>query len=143
MLSKYLASPFRSRRFVVAIAALCVAGQAFALVHLFALHHVRCAEHGDLLHIEGEGARRDLDLAAELARETAAAVSASGLPFAAHQGDHCTALTERRDLRSAVAVVRWDLPPLASQGQPCWRTPDRTSRALYRLAPKISPPAAA
>lgn len=115
--------------------------QLFAVVHLFALHHVQCAEHGDLLHVEGGS--QPLVSPTLAARDDGPVLAASGQPISGHQGDHCSSLTERRDLRAGTAAAPCDLPRLMSAEAAAWPVPTYTSRPLYRLAPKISPPLAA
>ncbi len=127
------ASASRHRRSLVAIA--CLLAQAFALVHLFAMHHVRCAEHGDLLHVEERGASAH----EPLTEQQHAALGASE-QNAGHQGDHCTTLTERRDLRTWCSEPMAVLPPSELTSLPFAQAPTLVARPLYRLAPKISPP---
>lgn len=140
-------SRFRAPRLRLAVASLCLVAQAFALVHLFAVRHVRCAEHGEMVHVDRE-AHEPLalsprepatqDLEAALAQDV---VRPTGLAIEAHQDDHCMALSERRDLRT------YEVQPIVSTPQALreltydYRAPAIVARALYRLAPKISPPA--
>jgi hypothetical protein len=131
----------------LAVASLCLMAQVSALVHLFAVRHVRCAEHGEMVHVD----REPREQAAVAAREQATqgleealaqdVVRPTGLAIEAHQDDHCMALSERRDLRT------YDVQPIVSTPQTLaeltyfYRAPAIVARALYRLAPKISPPA--
>lgn len=128
------ASALRHRRGFVAI--VCLLAQAFALVHLFAMHHVRCAEHGDLLHVEERGA----PLSPEQATARQHAALGASEQVAGHQGDHCTTLTERRDLRTWSCAPMTVAPPFELTCLPFAHTPALVARPLYRLAPKISPP---
>jgi hypothetical protein len=129
-------------RLRLAIAGLCLVAQAFALVHLFAVPHVRCAEHGELLHA-GE-AERELATSQVRAESgelgSADSIEATGLEIEAHEDDHCMALSERRDLRTHGAAQPAASPQALGELHHEFRAPLVVVRALYRLAPKISPP---
>lgn len=130
---------FRPWRHRALVAALCLGAQLFAVVHLFALHHVRCAEHGDLLHVEGDGSTASTGTPPPRAND-GPRLAASNRGATGHQGDHCTTLGERKDLRTHTPRVCWSLP-LTTVGQaPPLLSAPAPSRALYRIAPKISPP---
>lgn len=126
---------------------LCLVAQAFALVHLFAVRHVRCAEHGEMVHVD----REPREPAALAAREQATqdleeasaqdVVRPTGLAIEAHQDDHCMALSERRDLRTLEVQQLVSAPEVLAEVTYLYRAPAAVVRALYRLAPKISPPA--
>lgn len=131
-----LASALRHRRVRELVAVACLLAQSFALVHLFAMHHVRCAEHGDLLHVEDRQAHGERERPATHQHATLA----SSEQVAGHQGDHCTTLTERRDLRAGCGELVVALPPFELTALPFAQTPALVARPLYRLAPKISPP---
>lgn len=147
-----LRSP-RVSRGRVAIAGLCLVAQAFALVHLFAVRHVRCAEHGEMVHVDeaAEGAlhetliasRHGAMAAAEASPGDPAVLTASGLEVEAHQDDHCMALSERRDLRTGAVKQVVSSPQVLGELCPEHREPLLVVRPIYRLAPKISPPASA
>lgn len=144
----HVRSPRASRR-RVAIAGLCLVAQAFALVHLFAVRHVRCAEHGEMVHFEGASAPGPAALVAERAavdertQGDAATLRASRLEIEAHQDDHCMALSERRDLRTGAVKHAMASPQVLGEVCAEHREVLLVARPLYRLAPKISPPAAA
>ncbi len=141
----------RSSRLRTAIAGLCLVAQTFALVHLFAVRHVHCAEHGEMVHVDGAGRAAggaqagDAGHAARLERapDAAAAISGSGLAALAHQDDHCMALSERRDLRTDAVTQVASSPQVMGELRYCHREPLLVVRPIYRLAPKISPPALA
>ncbi len=150
-----LAQRLRLPRVRLAVASLCLLAQTFALVHLFAVRHVRCAEHGDMVHVEpghaghaGHAAAADERVSppADLREAAVSAhqvLRASGLAIEAHQDDHCMALSERRALRTLEVVAVVSAPPeLLGELTFVSQAPPRVARALYRLAPKISPPAA-
>jgi hypothetical protein len=134
---RLFAAVLGSWRLRYAAAVLCLLAQGFAVVHLFAMHHVRCAEHGDLLHVEQAAPA----LGTEHRNGEADVLAASQQPFEAHQGDHCTTLSERRDLRCAAIAIVAVLPEQALDGGPHLAAAPAFGRALYRLAPKVSPPA--
>lgn len=146
--ARLLAQRLRLPRVRLAVASLCLLAQAFALVHLFAVRHVRCAEHGDMVHVESGHADHAGHAAAAGERVSPAAdlrevLRASGLAIEAHQDDHCMALSERRALRTFEIVAVVSTPPeLLGELTFVSQAPPRVARALYRLAPKVSPPAA-
>jgi hypothetical protein len=140
-------SRLRTPRLRLAVVSLCLVAQAFALVHLFAVRHVRCAEHGEMVHVEREP-REPAALAAraqatqDLEEASAAdVVRPTGLAIEAHQDDHCMALSERRDLRTLEVQPLVSAPQALAEVTYLHRAPAFVARALYRLAPKISPPA--
>lgn len=131
----------KTPRLRLAIAGLCLVAQAFALVHLFAVPHVRCAEHGELVHADEERRQQPERASRAEAVDPGAADSleATALEIEAHEDDHCMALSERRDLRTQVAQQTAP-PQVLGEVQHESRAPLFVVRALYRLAPKISPP---
>lgn len=135
----------RQRRVRTYVALACLLAQSFALVHLFAMHHVRCAEHGDLLHVEDQSERASQGAIARAIERPAHqhATLAASEQVAGHQGDHCTTLTERRELRVWCGKLVMALPPFELTSPPFEPPPTLAARPLYRLAPKISPPLAA
>lgn len=141
-----IAPQLRLPRVRLAVASICLLAQAFALVHLFAVRHVRCAEHGDMVHVErGHGAPVEGRVSApadlrEAPRSAHQVLRASGLAIEAHQDDHCMALSERRELRTHAAIALVSMPALLGELTYEYREPALVARALYRLAPKISPP---
>lgn len=121
------------------IAVLCVAAQLFGLAHMVVVEHERCAEHGELVHGDGHAPGA---VAAPIARVTTTAASRA-LPAWPDEADgdheHCLSATERRDLRAA----RVEAPVLVRSAGLQAIHPAGTvaiARALYRTAPKTSPP---
>lgn len=118
--------------------------QVLATVHLVLVRHVVCPEHGEVMHA-GEAHAADRadagDAGGDDADARVRAARADADP--ADADDHCQLLTERRDVgpRSA-ATIDVALAPVAVERPAPLSLPART-RALYRLAPKISPPHAA
>lgn len=121
------------------IAGLCMVAQLLSLAHLVVVEHERCPEHGELIH--GDGHEAD-SLAAPVS--IPAATRARVLP--AHpdepdaEHDHCLSATERRDLRLARVDAPAMMPPAQSDAHPHRATTPAVTRALYRSAPKTSPP---
>ncbi len=131
----------KTPRLRLAIAGLCLVAQAFALMHLFAVPHVRCAEHGELVHAGEETRQAEIAPGAELGDLGAAdSLEATALELEAHADDHCMALSERRDLRIHL-VAQLAAPPQVLGEVEYESRARRSAVALYRLAPKISPPA--
>jgi hypothetical protein len=141
--SPSLAPHLRSSRWRIAIAGLCLVAQAFALVHLFAVRHVRCAEHGEMVHVEGAAGGRAERWRHQAEPSDAATLSASGLAVEAHQDDHCMALSERRDLRTDAVKQVSASPQVLGEVTATYREPRLLDRPIYRLTPKLSPPAMA
>ena len=129
-----------ARRRGLVLASLLLAGQVGTLAHLVAVRHVTCPEHGESIHAATPPA--------ETATTAVAAVShgpaVQSIALAAEHGhDHCLIVAERRSrsalLRASVAASPLPIavaarPPVALAGRPALL-------AIYRLAPKNSPPA--
>jgi hypothetical protein len=123
----------------VALAALCVVGQLSSVAHLVQVGHVTCAEHGELVHAE----ERAPEPAASNAASDAAlpAVAPVSAPPPAHGHEHCLVAGLRRDFcvtqTSAPAAVAADERQVVAPEQAAARI---APIALFRLAPKNSPP---
>lgn len=135
-----------------------VMGNLGALVHEATTTHVRCPEHGELVHGGAPADETDAEQAsASLSARLQALVSASQGPAepadpraggalprsTSHEHDHCYICCASRERLAGVSVARPDpdapVPAhaalaLATGNQPAGRT-------LYRTAPKTSPPA--
>jgi hypothetical protein len=132
-------TPTRRRTSLVAIAALCLAMQAFAVAHFGVVRHVRCAEHGEMVELDENVGR----VAASTPSKSALPVMDSSQRSVESHHDHCVVAAERRALCStdlAVITARPACLVVAPQPQLIVVGP---TRPLYRLAPKISPPLAA
>jgi hypothetical protein len=120
----------------VALAAICLGGQLSSVAHLVQVGHVTCAEHGELVHAEAGGA--EPAPASDSALPAYAPVSA---PPPAHGHEHCLVAGLRRDFcvihDSAPAAVAPDERPIAGPEVDATRV---APFALFRLAPKNSPP---
>jgi hypothetical protein len=128
------------RALVAGVALLTAAGPLLDAMHLAAVRHVTCPEDGELIEAS-------LDHTGDAAHED----GATGVIFAERHGtgtlraahDHCAvalqaragsrASAHRAAVRTAAAVTRNEVPPQLL----VLRT-----LAIYRLAPKASPPAA-
>jgi len=127
-----------TRSTALALALLCLAGQAFTLLHLVLVRHVTCPEHGELIH-PSELRRGE---AADRYQPGATAIDVAAAPTA-HRHDHCPATSLRRE-RAAVArpghSIRAD-GACAAAVPTRHDIPPATQVSLLLLAPKSSPPA--
>lgn len=126
----------------IALALVCLAAQVGAGIHAVAVRHERCAEHGEVVHGDdhGHGA-----VAGAEPRALRAPQLDDGAAAASHDEDHdhCAVPLLRRQ-----AEPGFCLPALIAPGAPPSvpapvAAPVVATRALYLLAPKASPPAAA
>ena len=119
---------------------MCLVAQLLGWIHLVAVEHARCPEHGEVLHVTERAA--GTALARELhATEEAPTSSVETAPPELHADDHCGWLADRRDARLAPTVLAMSPSP---RGEACSTAPAplpcASSAPLYRLAPKQSPP---
>ena len=145
MRQRYLATALERRRTwhrhltVGAAALLCLLAQFSSILHMALVEHVRCAEHGELVHAHGDqhhdhGAVRDRQSSA------VSAISSSSSDNG-HGHDHCLVWTERRDpvlapltVTGTVDLVSGDALLAPSRGASVY------GLRVYSLAPKTSPP---
>jgi hypothetical protein len=114
---------------------LLLAGQLAALAHVVLVTHVTCPEHGDLVHPrQGQAATRASAAAWYPTSLGAGEEHADHCATALHQGDRLTA-TPVPEVRTSASV----------RALPCPRdtTGETPLLALFRLAPKTSPPLSA
>lgn len=119
----------------------CLMVQVVALLHLALVPHVRCPEHGEMTHAH-VGSHSAVPL-----RQARAVLDGVYLDARDSDGedthDHCDWCAERRDHRvqstSEVASSRHELDVTACREQAV----GARSIAVYRFAPKVSPPIAA
>ena len=117
-----------------------VLASLFGIVHEATTRHVRCAQHGELMDSGAAGVRPERPERGEL--RAPAVPAGSGSQVASHGHEHCaldSVTRAARILSSASALVAAPvtvsrlvvaaLPPVAAR-----------DRALYRTAPKTSPP---
>lgn len=127
---------------LVAIASLCLLIQAISLAHLLLVRHEVCPVHGEVRHGSAGHAGGD-EAASSVGPGDQAAVARPGVAPEQHDDDHCQVLTERRDVPRpsshclhAALANEVPLPAVAAPAPP-------RRLALYRVAPKNSPPHAA
>jgi hypothetical protein len=120
----------------VLLGILCVFSQLSSVVHWALVEHVRCAEHGDWVHADGE--HGGADLATPAAPQVSLVSSEAGDE---HAHDHCQFLSERRELTLA-SVAFGTLQAPSSLAPPAGTLAAEASApgAIYELAPKTSPP---
>ncbi len=122
---------------VIALATLFVAAQASSFTHRLLVQHAVCAEHGELVHLEGGHA------AALAASAVDREVSAAPSPTKDHDHEHCLVTLPRREdffvqVPAAVVVLRPISLPIFDRD---WADCAVTSLELLLRAPKSSPPA--
>jgi hypothetical protein len=122
------------------LAAVLIASQAAAWLHAAAVTHVTCAEHGEALHAATPSAAPDDRPAAPDTVVATVATGDQGDTLEAH--DHCAsgALLRWRALTVAPPAVTVVVPRFAGAAPFQTGPPALGLRAVYRLAPKTSPP---
>jgi hypothetical protein len=124
-----------------ALAVVCLLGPIVAQAHMLLVQHATCAEHGELVHLDGvNGDSVGTDATASSDLTT---VSSASLEDAKPHGhDHCAAASARR-IQAPVDRPQLNLPAAASATAAPFDldAPSGAPVALYRLAPKNSPPA--
>jgi hypothetical protein len=127
----------RARALAALGAYLCLLGQVVGLAHVLLVRHATCPSHGELVH----GGPPPAEVA-PLADDTSVRSTA---PESEELDEHCLFLaTRRREMAGLVpartisiqpaGMVRLESPPAI---------PVLTTRALFLVAPKTSPPIAA
>jgi hypothetical protein len=118
------------------LAVVLIVSQASAWFHAVAITHVACAEHGEAVHGRAQSAANVRAVRPDDTR----AVSAEPATAAGH--DHCgnAALLRWRDVAlTAPAAIAALVPDVRSTGS--WPVRETAyASAVYRLAPKTSPP---
>lgn len=121
-------------------------GQLGAFLHASSAHE-RCAEHGELVHGDGddqaEGAARGLAVWLAEQSRTGGGDEVRGLPEAAgHEHDHCLATCASRERVTAPDAPGALAARAAARDASAVAHVERAAaRAIYRTAPKTSPPA--
>ena len=121
------------------MAAVLVASQAAAWLHAAAVTHVTCAEHGEALHAATPAAVPD-EVEAPATVVATVATSDQVDTLAAHE--HCAsgALLRWRALTVTPPAVTVVVPPVVAALPFPTGPPATATGAVYRLAPKNSPP---
>ena len=131
-------SPPRRRAHSWALVALvCTLAQLLAFLHMGLVRHERCAAHGELMHATTDEACADAAPGCEDQGGVSVVFDRGG--EAEHAHDHCQVVAERSATPArpciAAPVAPIVAPPLAlAPARP------RPIVALFRLAPKASPP---
>ncbi|HEX2568074.1 MAG TPA: hypothetical protein VH877_00860 [Polyangia bacterium] len=125
-----------SRALALFVIGLMLSGRLLALAHLGGVVHRACEEHGELVEVGYP------QPAAMLATEHASRLLRAVPVPSGHAHEHCAVAGHHRlsplpctapTVGGATSVTAFALPPAA--------VPSGPRRALFRLAPKNSPPA--
>jgi hypothetical protein len=114
------------------------AGEAVVAIAHRAERHVRCAEHGELIH----AGAADSSTAIDLDRESPAGDVERAPPTGEPEHEHCFILGMSRERLAPSACVHSSpaAAPVAVAPAPNPSAPP-IGRSVYRFAPKNSPPA--
>jgi len=130
-----------------ALAALCLLTPILGYAHLLLVQHARCPEHGELVHVE-DAAADDASLllgpGLQLRTDEPQVALESAPEVDGHEHDHCVAVLARKTsapLASAGPLLPSHGSTLSLRGL-VQDSVLRAPTALYRLAPKNSPPLA-
>jgi hypothetical protein len=124
-----------------ALAVVCLLGPILAQAHMLLVRHARCAEHGELVHLDGADGD-SIGTGATASSDVTTVSSSSPEEAKSHGHDHCAAASARKT-QAPVNCPQLTLPA-ASSSAAAPLDPDAPSSApvaLYLLAPKNSPPA--
>jgi len=130
-----------SSSLAVVLASVTLAAQISSVAHMALVRHAICPEHGELIHPDELGGSAGAPRA--LAKPDATAIqSAPQLPTV-HGHDHCLLASYRRQRIIPAAGTVALVAPTPMVGDSCLvaDAPRPALVALYRLAPKNSPPA--
>ena len=116
------------------MACLALFAQVFALAHLLLVPHTRCAEHGETVHEGHVVETRRVPLADGVA--LAPAASDGG-----EDHDHCQAASDRRTWSGEQSTCDVAILAIEAVAFVVVET-ESAPRAVYRTAPKASPPVA-
>ena len=136
-------APWRPSVLAVGLGVLVyLAGSVGGYLHFATVRHERCPEHGELIHAEatGQGALAS-SLSAPL-RDTALDTIAGG-STADDSHDPCS-IVASLGKRWSAEIGSTEVPACRADSEPCppARAPSRPSLAVWKQAPKTSPPAA-
>jgi hypothetical protein len=136
-----MTSPRRRGALALAVAGLWLVGQAAGTLHMLVVPHVFCAEHGELIESE-----LSPDVATEADVDDSASSALQRDPASlrgSHAHEHC--FVTSRAPRSTTSILRSrcaiDRVYFASRPAARADAPHRSQGAVFRLAPKNSPPA--
>ena len=128
------------RHVVAAVAWLILVTQGASFAHLLLVRHAVCPEHGELIHPDEVGTAAHVAPASTPGNGSAAIGAADD---ASHEHGHCTVAVHRRHAISvppARFIALLARPPVEAV-QPPVSAARPAAIAIYRLAPKNSPPA--
>ncbi len=119
-----------------AVAAVCLLSQVSGLLHMVLVPHVRCADHGELVHA-GE-----LSHAGDGVEPERAAVAQQPAASVEHGHEHCGVLAHRRDERGVLAAAAAVRAGVRGGSEPAvlLLVLRPSAVATYLVAPKNSPP---
>ena len=136
-----------SRYSAVALASFMVVAQLSTFAHLLLVRHVVCPEHGELIHPDEQGGRAGAAAPSHaVAKATLPGVSsiqAAAERPATHGHDHCLLASHRRE-RATLPVCRVSAVISGPKNVGIRHVEDAprpATVAIFRLAPKNSPPA--
>ncbi|MFZ9888221.1 MAG: hypothetical protein ACO3JL_12035, partial [Myxococcota bacterium] len=134
----------RRRGRAAALAVLYAFGAFASLAHVAAVEHVRCPEHGELVHAEAAHFGGDTQVTvATFSSQQRLRVGAVGEEHADH--GHCGVLVRHASDGVSLAVATETVPPRAPALLASPTAADEVrhaAEARYRLAPKQGPPRA-
>lgn len=133
----------RTRTLAASVAALCVIAQLLPIVHIVLVRHARCAVHGEVIHVSDGADHSSPDHAAPAAPSShgAATIAHAASDHAEDAHDTCRFVGDRRDAVLATPPALAALPAYAPAATIAPAAAARLPQvALYRLAPKLSPP---
>jgi len=131
-----------SRLRAVLIASLVVLGQVSGSAHLLFSRHAICLEHGEIIHLDEEISSATPVAPVAKSRSAASVASSADVRSAEYSHDHCLLVSQRRERATLsppqISLCAASLSVGVSLPQDVPRPP---WVALFRLAPKNSPPA--
>ena len=131
-----------ARSSALALAALAIVAQLSGYVHLAFVEHTRCAEHGELVD-RGGGGSLSLEAGVATVATPFARVHSSSEAEHGHGHDHCLLSPFRRDRTPIVSALHASSIEGNTANEAAFAAcaaPRPTAIAVFRLAPKNSPP---
>ena len=120
-----------------------VLSSLIGLIHEATTRHVRCAEHGELMHGDAITATRSVAVAPRHDRVVAGSAVHDATTTAMHAHEHCSLTSTTRDSRVELRPPAIVPAPLAISdvADAAPRVVAARGDSVYRTAPKTSPPA--
>lgn len=136
-----MSRPHWLRQLLTVVAWVCLGTQLSALTHFLIVEHVRCAEHGDLIHADEQHNGGVEEGSAQLGAPTSTERFTPAGEGDGHDHDHCLVSSERRE--SSVLAPTLSIP--TSTGVHTAILSDSLTELVlfarvYAFAPKTSPP---